>query len=125
MVRNFNLNIPATATRTVPLMRATKPGRLVKASFFQELDADGTKTVQVRNATRGVNMSAALDVAALAAQAGAAIVCNSDGSADFNENDLLVLVYTVTVAGAVAPGDIAVELDLTEGIAYAAEGIGG
>jgi len=125
MIRNFNVDLDTTATRTVPLFRATKPGRLTKGSFSQELDTDGDKVLKIRNATRAVDMTANLDIDALAALAGAALVVNTDGSADFAEGDLIVAVYTVATAGSVAAGESGIELDIQEGSAYISGGIGG
>ena len=125
MVRNFNVDLDTTATRTVPLFRATKPGRLTKGSVAQELDSDGDKTIKIRNATRAVDMTANLDVDALAALAGAPLVVNVDGSADYAEGDLIVAVYTVNTAGSVAMGETGIELDCQEGSAYISGGIGG
>lgn len=107
--------IAGTATRTIPLVRAQRGGRLVGATFCQEADTDGTKTAKIRNLTRAVDMTAALDIAALAALAAADFVVNQDGSADFSKNDLLALVYTVTVAGAAGPTNAGVSLDVSYG----------
>lgn len=125
MIRDISVDLPGTATRTVPAFRAIRPGRLIAASYAQELDADGTKNIKIRNATRAVDMTAALDVAALAALAGAAMVVNTDGSADYTIGDLIVFVYTVTVAGASGAGAVTVGMDINEGPAYVGGGIGG
>jgi hypothetical protein len=119
------LDIAGTATRTVPLLRAIRPGRLVGASIRVETAPDGTKTVKIRNNTRGVDMTAALTVSGLAALAGAAFVVNTDGSADYTIGDSIDLVYTVTVAGTVGLGCAAVAMDCNEGVGYEGGGIGG
>lgn len=110
-----HLTITGTATRTVPLWRATRSGKLVRASYAQELDTDGDKTLTLRNATKAVNMSSALDIDALAVLGHGEIVVNADTSADFDVGDLIVAVYTVNTAGTVAPGEAAIALDVNYG----------
>lgn len=112
----FKLNLAATTTRTVPLMRAPRAGRLVKATVIQELDADGDKVLSIRNATRNVAMTALADLDALAALGSVAMVPNTDGSADFAEGDNLTALYTVNTAGSVAPGETTVVLDVQYGM---------
>jgi hypothetical protein len=125
VIRNFNNDLDGTATRTVPLFRATKPGRLTKASWSQELAVDGAKTVKIRNETRAADMTAALTINGLGALGSGVIVVNTDGSADIREGDLISCVYTVTTAGTVAAAESGIELDIQEGAAYISGGIGG
>lgn len=124
-VQTIGIDVPGTATRTVPLFRAVRPGRLVGATWHHELAADGTKTVKVRNSTRGVDMTAAATISGLGALGSVALVPNTDGSADYAVGDAIDLVYTVTVAGTVAAGAAGVQLDCNEGIGYEGGGIGG
>jgi len=119
------LDLPGTATRTVPLLRAIRPGRLVSASWRQETAVDGAKTVAIRNGTRGVLMTAQLTINGLGALGGANFVVNTDGSADYTIGDAIDLVYTVNTAGAVGAGCAAVAMDCNEGVGYEGGGIGG
>lgn len=107
---SFGLDIAGTATRTVPLFRATRKGTLKAATWVQELDADGTKTVTIRNRTKALNMTSALDIAALPAQASAAFALTANTAID--AGDQIELVYTVTVAGVTAPGACGVTMEV-------------
>lgn len=113
MKAHYNLGITGVATRTIPLFRATDAGVLVGASFSQEGDTDGDKTFKIRNVTRGVDMSQALDIDALAALGHADIpVAAAVGDRAFRKGDLIAAVYTVTTAGAAGPTAVGLELDL-------------
>ena len=105
------VDLDGTVTRTVPLFRANRAGKLVAAGYQQELDADGTKDVKIRNATRALDLTAVLDIDALAALAGAAFVLSTTlDNRRFNKGDLIQLVYTVTVAGVVAAGETSIDM---------------
>lgn len=119
------LNIPATATRTIPLFQVPLSGEkmtIEAATFVQELDSDGDKTAKIRNRTKARDLTANLDIDALAAQSAAPFVLGTGVNKDVNPGDQLELVYTVNTAGAVAPGDVGVYLRFRTG--FSAE-IGG
>jgi hypothetical protein len=125
MIRNFNVDLDGTGTRTVPLFRAVRPGRLISGSWFQEADTAGTTMLlKVRNLTRSVDLTAAVDLAPSGALAGGVFVVNTDGSADIAVGDLIALVLTAT-AGTTGPSELGIELDVNEGRAYIGQGIGG
>lgn len=119
-----NETYTGTTTTTKPLQRAARAGRLVKATYAQELATAGaTVTAQLRNATRAVNMSAALDVNGKGALYGADFVVNTDGSADFAAGDLLVVVLTFGT-GTLGPGEFCIILDQQYGM-FNDAGVGG
>lgn len=100
-----SINIVATATDNFPLIRAPQKMKLISASLFVSTDADGDKTAKIRNLTRSVDLTANLDVDAIAADSGAAFVpVTVAGDLVANAGDLIALVYTVTTAGTVQPG---------------------
>jgi hypothetical protein len=120
MLKEFstNVDLDATATRTVPLFQVPARGErmtLEDANYTQELDADGTKTVKIRNRTKSRDLTAELDVDALAAQASGAFVLTAGVNKDVDPGDQLELVYTVTVAGTVAPGETAIYMRFRSG----------
>lgn len=104
-----NLDIGGTATRTVPLFRATHRLRIMAAAWMHENAVDGTKTVTIRNLTKGQDLTGALTINGLGALGSAAFVPNIR---IIDAGDRIGLVYTVTVAGTVAPGACNVFLDV-------------
>lgn len=106
---SYNLDLDGTTTRDFPLTRMVFKGKLRAASWVQELDVDGDKTVKVRNLTDGVDLTANLDIDALAADAGADFVLATSGLV-VPAGKLVGVVYTVTTAGTVAPGECGITL---------------
>jgi hypothetical protein len=105
------VDIDGTATRTFPLFRAPYSLRIRSADFLQEADADGDKTVKLRDETAAADLSAALDIDALGALAGGTIVL-SDSDTRIAAGNVVSLVYTVVTAGVQAPDECTVALDL-------------
>jgi len=106
-----NLSYTGTTTVTKPLMRALRSGRLLWATYAQELATAGASvTAQLRNATQAVMMSAALDINGKGALYGTEFAVNTDSSADFLKGDLLVVVLTFGT-GTLGPGEFTVGLD--------------
>ena len=114
-IQPFPLAIPGTATLTIVLFRATRPGRLKAAAWVQTGAVDGTKTVKVQNLTLGIDLTAALAINGIAANGGADLVL-ANPYTGWRKGDVVALVYTVTVAGAVAPGQSTVELETQHGV---------
>ena len=112
-----NLTLTGTATRTVTMFKATQRMILRKATWSQELAVDGTKTITVQNNTTTVNMTTALTINGLGALGSANFVLNNaiNGGSDSNmvvkTGDVIVCVYTVTVAGSVAPSECSISLE--------------
>jgi hypothetical protein len=120
MQQTFNLDIDGTATRDFPLFKAPaagpgSSGTLVRATYTQELDADGDKTIKIRNLTTSVDLTNTLDVDALGADAGADMVLASTNVA-WKAGDLIGAVYTVTTAGSVAPGECTLTIQADLGV---------
>lgn len=110
-----NQSLATFATITKPIMRVSRSGRLVAATYAQELNTAGaTATVKIRNLTRAVDMSAALDVNGKGALYGTDFVVNTDGSADCAKGDLLGVVFTFGT-GSAGPGEFTVLLDVQYG----------
>jgi len=106
-------NITGVATTTFNILRATQKCRFRAASYLQANDTDGTKTIKLRNETKAVDLTAALDVAALGANAGAAFVRTTVlGDRIIAVGDRISLVFTETVAGTVDPGEVRVLIEL-------------
>lgn len=106
----FTLDLPGNANRTVPLWKATAPGRIDSGTFMIEAGVDGTKTATVRNLTQGKDLTSALNMVVGASQ-GADFVPVADPT--YKEGDIIGLVYAAT--GAVAPGQVSVLLVCAEG----------
>lgn len=120
-----NILITATADGNYPLLRALDDGVLNAATFAQQFDATAvtTLTVQIRNATQAINMTAALDIKALAAL-GVAAFSLTHANCRFKKDDLIVLVYDETGGTVTAPGLCVVAMDLTQGVGPGAGFIG-
>lgn len=103
-IRSIVNAIPGTATRTVSGFRALYAGKLLAASWMQELAVDGAKTVAIRNETRALLMTAQLTINGLGALGGAAFVIVA-ANADFRKGDIISVVYTVNTAGTIGPGE--------------------
>ncbi len=96
-----------TTTVTIPLFRLTNKERLLAATFVQDNDTDGDKVIKIRNLTRSVDLTANLDVDALAADSGADFVLVTvESDLIGNVGDIIGAVYTVTTAGTVQPGEL-------------------
>ena len=108
-IRTIVNDLDTTATRTVSGFRALYPCKLLAASWMQELAVDGAKTVKVRNETRALDITQALTINGLGALGGAALVVIG-ANADIRRGDIISIVYTVTTAGTVAPGEAAMTL---------------
>jgi hypothetical protein len=106
MDRTFKADLDGSSTRTVPLLVAQTDLTLRAATFAQELDTDGDKTCHLRNVTQGLNLTDTLDVDALGALGQAAFA--NIVATPIKKGDLLALVYTVTTAGTVHPGEVAI-----------------
>lgn len=102
-------DLDGTADRTVVLFRAPFPGRLLAATWGQELAVDGAKVISLRNATRNVAMTAALTINGLGALGGAAFVLTATNrDREFSKGDIITAFYDVTTAGTVAAGEAAI-----------------
>ncbi len=105
------LNIPGTATRTIPLLKVPPVGfgekmTIEAATFVQELATDGAKLIKIRNRTKARDLTADLTINGLGAQAAASFVLSTTKlNRDVEPGDQLEAVYTVNTAGTVAPGD--------------------
>jgi len=108
---NKSWNQSGATTATIPVFRAPQKMRLLAGTFVQDNDTDGDKVIKVRNLTKTVDQTANLDVDALAADAGADFVLTTV-AADLvvNKGDIIGVVYTVTTAGVVQPGEVNVVL---------------
>lgn len=114
-IRSVPLNVPGNATTTFPLFRATRPGKLKAASWTHSGAVDGTKTVKVRNLTTGVDLTAALEIDGIAALGSSELALAATNVA-WSKGDVIGLVYTVAVAGAVAPGQSGLEIETQHGV---------
>lgn len=121
-----NLTITSTADATYPLMRALDDGVLNAATFAQQLDATAVTslTATIRNTTQSKDMTAALDIKALAAL-GVATFTLTPANCRFKAGDLIVLVYDETGGTVTAPGECSIALDITQGTGPGAGFIGG
>lgn len=117
--QDIELSLPGTATLTVPLFIADRPGYISAADWSAQGATDGTKTVQLKNNTQNKNITAALTVSALAALARTPFVLAST-NVGFNKNDVIVAIYTVSVAGTVGPGEASVGMTIDDplGVGY-------
>jgi hypothetical protein len=102
------LSLPGTATLTVPLFVAESDGEIISADYVAQGATDGTKTAQIKNNTQNFNITNALTISGVAALTKAPFVMAST-NAPIRKGDVIVLIYTVTVAGAVGPGEAAVD----------------
>lgn len=100
-----------TATVTIPLFVARKAGKLEGADYCAQNATDGAKTVQLVNSTSGVNLTNALSVNGVSALTKAAFVLATTNT-DMAVGDVISAVYTVTTAGTVQPGEIAIQASL-------------
>lgn len=113
MRASYSVAVTGTATRTIPLFRAVGPGQICGvASVAQEAATDGTKTVKIRNVTRGVDMTADTAINGLGAGGSTLLALAAQGNRHWRAGDVIALVYTVTAAGAQAPTNLGVDLDL-------------
>ena len=93
------------------MFKANRAMTLKAASFAQELNADGDKTVQIHNATASKDLTTALDADALGALDSSAFTLTAT-TADLTiaSGDFITLVYTVATAGSVACGESSVAM---------------
>jgi len=110
-----SLAITLLVTRTITIFRAPRAGQLVGFTVAQETATDGTKNVKLRNLTRGVDMTPNPLISGVAAGGSVDVGYNNDGTAFFAKGDVIALVYTVAVAGAVAPTNLGIMLDVLYG----------
>lgn len=117
--QDIELSLPGTATLTAPLFVADRPGFLSAADWSAQGATDGTKTVQLKNNTQNVNLTGALTVSGLAALARTPFVMASTNKG-LNKNDVIVAIYTVSVAGSVGPGEATVGMTIDDplGVGY-------
>jgi len=105
------VDLDGSTTRTVAIFAAPFAGAICDAAYTQEKDADGDKTVKLRNLTKGVDITQELDVDALGAN-GSSTFTIIRAAAEFEELDVVGLVYTVNTAGTVNPEQISISMDL-------------
>ena len=108
-IRTIVNDLDTTATRTVSAFRALYPCKLLAATWMQELAVDGAKTVKIRNETRTLDLTQQLTINGLGAL-GSAVFTVIPANADIRKGDVISIVYTVTTAGTVAPGESAVNM---------------
>jgi len=102
-----------TTTTTFPLLVCPFRLRVKAASYGQTADAAATAMdLKLRNETQSQDLTAALDIAALGALAGAQFVMDSTGEDLICEaGDVINLVNTVDT-GTTAPGEVQVVMDI-------------
>lgn len=110
----FNLSLPGVATITVPLCVAETDGDVLSADWSCQGAVDGTKTIQLKNQTQNANITAALTINGLAALARTPFVMVNHPP--HKKGDVLVAIYTATVAGSVGPGEATVSATMAEPI---------
>jgi len=103
-----NLTLAGTATLTVPLFVAESDGEIQSADYVASGATDGTKTIQLKNNTQNFNITAALTVSGIAALTKTSFVMAST-NAPIRKGDVIVAIYTVTVAGTVGPGEASID----------------
>ncbi len=103
-----NLTLAGTATITVPLFVAESDGEIQSADYVAQVATDGTKTIQLKNNTQNFNITAALTVSGIAALTKTPFVMAST-NAPIRKGDVIVAIYTVTVAGTVGPGEASID----------------
>lgn len=108
-------NQSGTATVTLPLLVANSKMKIRRATWVAQNATDGTKTAQLKNNTKAGTpffTTPATTVSGLAALAAAdLLVTTVESDKVINKSDVLVVVYTVSVAGAVQPGEVRVTLE--------------
>lgn len=113
MRQHYQLAIGLLVTRTITLFRAVNPGQLCgEATLAQETATDGTKSVKIRNLTRGVDMTEDKAISGLGAGGSTTLALGTVGNRQWRKGDVIAAVYTATVAGAVAPTNLSIDLDM-------------
>jgi hypothetical protein len=102
----------STSTTTLVAFRAARRMRLIRATYHQSANTAGTSfTAQLKNANGPVNMSAALDIAALGADEGADFTgIPTDQDAVLEDGEHLDVVFTAS-SGTTAPGLVSLLLE--------------
>jgi N-acetylmuramic acid 6-phosphate (MurNAc-6-P) etherase len=108
--RSYTWTEAGTATRTVPLYICEQDGYIQAADYAASGATDGTKTAQLRNQTQAFNITNALTISALAALARTPFVIATTNAPN-KKGDVIVIIYTVTVAGTVSPGEVSIDTD--------------
>lgn len=116
---DWSVSLTGTSTLTVPVFLAPQRLHIRKLAYSASGATDGAKTIKIHNQTQNVDITTALTINGLAALANTPFVMNdaAGGGADSNlyvaPSDVIVAVYTVTTAGAVAPGTVALSGEFT------------
>lgn len=114
-----HLNAAATTNvdTTLNLFRAPSRMRILKATYLQTADATAATsyTCQIQDATKSTNLTSALDIKALGANAGAdfaGIPAADDSDGLINDGDRVVAVFDETGGTVTGPGDVQLMLEV-------------
>jgi hypothetical protein len=100
----YVVSLPGVATITVPVFVAEQDTYIIAADWAHQGAVDGTKTVQLKDNTGNFNITAALTINGVAALTKTPFVMAST-NAPIKKGDVVVCIYTCTVAGAVGAGE--------------------